>query len=476
VKQALERELKLVPGEGFALADLEGIPLESRVLHSTYWDAGDLRLLRAGVTMRYRLEDGRGVWQLKLPRRGGRLEVEEEGGAAAPPEAFRALLRGVLRGAEIEEVARLRTRRSGVRVGENGSQADVLHDAVALVEGQQVLRTWEELEIELLPDADERALGRIGKLLRRAGARPSDGRPKLAQALSVETPRPAKDRSRTTGEALQLSFGEQLAQIARHDPGARLGDDAEDVHQVRVATRRLRAFLRAAKSVVEPTWGDELRAELRWLANALGPVRDLDVLLDYLRAESDFLEPQERAALGGLLERLERERSGARTAMLEALEDDRYLRLLDRLTDAAAAPRITGDEPLEGPWRREFSRLRSAATALPDEPSDEALHELRIKAKRARYAAELGEPVLGKAGRRFVDAAKELQDVLGAHQDAVVAEVRLRTLLAEGADAEAHFAAGRLVERQRARRRSARGALGTAWRELEASGRRAWSR
>lgn len=185
-------------------------------------------------------------------------------------------------------MARLRTRRSGVRVGDNGSQADVLHDAVALVEGQQVLRTWDELEIELLPDADERSLGQIAKLLRRAGARPGDERPKLAQALEAEAPEPARRRPGTTGQALQLAFAEQLARIVRHDPGARLGDDAEDVHQMRVATRRLRAFLRAARAVAEPRWADELRAELRWLADALGPVRDLDVLLDYLRARVTF--------------------------------------------------------------------------------------------------------------------------------------------------------------------------------------------
>ena len=474
MKQALERELKLSPGDGFSLAALEGTPLESRVLHSTYWDSGRLSLLAAGVTLRYRLENGRGAWQLKVPRQGARLELEEDGGSAAPPESFRSLLRGVLRGAELEEVAKLRTRRSGLRVGDNGSQADVLHDAVALVEGQQVLRTWEELEIELLPDADERLLGRIAKQLRRAGAQPGDERPKLAQALSPDSrPRPAR-RPRTTGEALQLAFAEQLARIVSHDPGVRLGDDAEDVHQMRVATRRLRAFLRAAKAVVEPGWADELRAELRWLADALAPVRDLDVLLDYLRAEGDFLEPPERAALARLLERLDGERSSARTALLAALDDDRYLRLLARLEDAAVAPRITGDEPLAEPWRREYGRLRSAVSALPDEPSDEALHELRIKGKRARYAAELGEAALGKPGRLFVGAAKELQDVLGAHQDAVVAEERLRELVKARAGKEAHFAAGRLVERQRARRQVARASFRAAWRELEARGRRAW--
>ena len=75
----------------------------------------------------------------------------------------------------------------------------------------------------------------------------------------------------------------QVGELIAHDPGTRLGDDPEELHQARVATRRLRAVLRAARPLLDPGWTESLRAELSWLGGALGPVRDLDVLLDHLR-------------------------------------------------------------------------------------------------------------------------------------------------------------------------------------------------
>ena len=100
---------------------------------------------------------------------------------------------------------------------------------------------------------------------------------------------------------------------------------------------------------------------------------------------------------------------------------------------------------------------------------------MRIRGKRARYAAELAEGTVGKPAARFVLDAKRLQDVVGAHQDAVVAEERVRSLLDRAEGARAQFAAGRIVERERGRRRAARAAFPAAWARLEKSGKRAWS-
>jgi CHAD domain-containing protein len=190
-------------------------------------------------------------------------------------------------------------------------------------------------------------------------------------------------------------------------------------------------------------------------------VRDLDVLIGHLRAELDELEPAERAAFEPLASRLEAEREVARGEMLEALESHRYLALLDRLEER---PRLIGDVPLRTLFRAEAKRLRKRA-ADPD-ASDEELHALRIKAKRARYAAELAAPELGKDVERFVGAAKRVQDVLGTHQDAVIAEERIRTLARASRSPGAHLAAGRLVERERARRAAARAGLAAAWEKL----------
>jgi CHAD domain-containing protein len=130
------------------------------------------------------------------------------------------------------------------------------------------------------------------------------------------------------------------------------------------------------------------------------------------------------------------------------------------------------DVPLERLWQRDFRRLRRAARALGDEPSDEALHALRIRGKRARYAAELAAPALGKPTSRYLRESKRFQDVLGEHQDAVVAEERIRALLRRSRSAPAQVGGGRLIERQRARRTVARAGFEDAWERLERAGRK----
>lgn len=475
VRATDEREVKLAAGEGFELPELGGEPLERRVFVSTYHDTPDYRLARAGVTLRHRVENRRGLWQLKLPRVDSRLELEEGGEAARPPTALRRLLPGLTRGSKLVPVARLRTRRAGVRVQDNGSSlADVFLDSVSVLEGRRVARAFEEVEIELV-DGDRSDLRRLTKALQRAGAGDEETRPKVVQALGlqlVET-RPAADPA-TSADALRGMLALQLGRMLTHDPGTRHGDDPEDVHQLRVATRRLRAFLRAARPLLAPEWADGLRLELGWLARALGPVRDLDVMLGYLRDASELLEPEEQAQFAPLLKQLEQQRGRARAALTRALDGDRYLELLNRLEQAAETPHVTDeDHSLADLWAREWKRWRRAVRALESEPADAALHELRIKTKRARYAAELAASTLGKPGARFIEGAKNLQDVLGEHQDAFVLEERIRSLSAGSRSTGLHLAAGRMIERQRARRASARAEYARAVRKLERLGRSA---
>jgi CHAD domain-containing protein len=142
--------------------------------------------------------------------------------------------------------------------------------------------------------------------------------------------------------------------------------------------------------------------------------------------------------------------------------------VLDSLEAAARGPRVRrGQVSLRKLARSEYRRLSKIAERLGPGSSDDELHRARIAGKRARYTAELAEAEMGKPARRFIERAKELQDVLGAHQDAIVAEARLRGLLAEAPGSGAAFAAGRLVERERARRREARAELPKAWRKLD---------
>jgi CHAD domain-containing protein len=127
-------------------------------------------------------------------------------------------------------------------------------------------------------------------------------------------------------------------------------------------------------------------------------------------------------------------------------------------------PRGSGrTTPLRALWRAEWKRTRKAFAKLDDDSDDAQLHAARIRVKRARYAAELAAHELGKRGARFVDAAKELQDVLGEHQDAVVADDRIRAWAGDGAGTQA---VDRLRARERERRDAARAAWPAAWRSL----------
>ena len=153
--------------------------------------------------------------------------------------------------------------------------------------------------------------------------------------------------------------------------------------------------------------------------------------------------------------KLAEEREQRERAVLEALASERYLALLERFSDDLASrldsARTRTSSSRTSPKPRPV-RLRKAYEELGPEPEDDELHAVRIKAKRARYAAELAAQAEGKPLRKLADAARELQDVIGSNQDAVVAEARVRAL----AGGRSSFAAGRIVELERARRREAR--------------------
>jgi CHAD domain-containing protein len=193
----------------------------------------------------------------------------------------------------------------------------------------------------------------------------------------------------------------------------------------------------------------------------LGSVRDLDVLLERLRAQVAAIGQPDAAAARPLLRTLERRRTGARRALVRALESRRYLTLLDRFEDELAALRPSAEGgDLDALAQKQLKKVLKAVSALGDDPPDEELHALRKRGKRARYAFELA------GNDRIVRRAKKLQDVLGEHQDAVVAEDTLRTLAAEASPAQA-LAAGRLIDAERERRATARRTWRKVWRKLK---------
>jgi len=265
----------------------------------------------------------------------------------------------------------------------------------------------------------------------------------------------------------------QRKALHAHEPGARAGKDPEQLRKMRVAVRRLRAILRASRPLFASQWVRGLRRELDWLGGALGRARDLDVLRTYLAPELRALADGDRVAGRRLLRRLDRDRSAARRTLRATLRSPRYARLLARLRASFARPPVsTGDVSLVGVAAVEFKKLRKAVRALPDRPDADELHVVRIKVKRARFAAELVRTIAGKPAERFIDQAKTVQDILGEHQDAVVIEEYLHQIVdgtEGGRDVERYFA-----KRQRKRRKKARSAFFDAWPKLERRGRQAW--
>lgn len=449
--------------DGFALPEIPGTRLDERVFTATYYDTPQRRLELAGITLCRRMENGNNVWQLELPGRPEGRTLEARGGPAGPPALLARLLSGIINRGQLEEVQTVRTRRSGVRIGAKGLDTlEVLMDSKSVLDGRRVEREFTDIMLRPL-ERDTRPLRALTKELRRAGARP--------MRHEATDDQPGKPGVAAVKAMLTLQHRRMLA----HDPGVRLGDDPEDIHQLRVATRRLRSTLRAAGPFLADSRGEDARAELSWLADLLGAVRDLDVLIERVRDERSRLDAQGQPGAARVADLLVAEREAARARLLTAMRTKRYARLLARVEELAEGASLGEEVPVEKLARREFRKLRSAASSLDAQATDAELHKVRVRVKRARYAAEVAEASAGRPAKTFAKQAKRLQDVAGELQDAAVAEERLRALTDGVAEPEAAFAAGRLVERARNRRNAAREAFPRAWSKVEKSGLKAWS-
>ena len=477
VQSTIEREIKLAVDDHFHLPPLPGAPLPRRLLTSTYYDTSLYDLAHAGITLRHRVERGKQAWQLKLPLMKDRQEIEMVDHQSIPPTTFRDLLFLHLGRRRLVPVATLRVWRAGVRVRmDNAPVADVTLDHVSVVKNGAVLQRFRELEIEQVNGKDS-TLPDLERQLRRAGAEDHDGRPKLFRALSLVAPSseppPASDASAVAH--VKWALARHVRWLLTHDPGARLGREPESLHQMRVATRQLRAVLRAARPLLVPEWADSLQDELRWLGQLLGPARDLDVQLTYFREESVALDARDRRPLTPFIAYLEAQRNNVQEVLLSELKSARYLDLIRRLQQAMVDPTVVESTvTLSDLAKSAFKKLRKAIQRLESSPNNVRLHEIRIKTKRARYAAELVEPTVGKAVTRFIKNACTLQDLLGMHQDAIQAETYVRAFLKHSTSVRAAFVAGRMVERQRERRERARKKMRALWKGLLKRGERAW--
>jgi CHAD domain-containing protein len=472
-----EREIKLVVEPDFRLPRMPGTPLPRRLLISTYYDTAAYDLAHARITLRHRIERGKRSWQLKIPLGGDRQEVEVAGDQSEPPASLCRLLPLHLGHQKLIPAVTLRVWRSGMLIRQGRVPvAEIALDRVSGEKNGATIRQFLELEIELR-QGDEETLRSLERRMRKAGAVDHDGRPKFFRALSLQspTPTPQPDRKAPVVEHLKWALEQHVRWLLAHDPGTRLGAEIESLHQMRVATRRLRAVLRTARPILLPAWVTSLQQEIKWLSELLGPARDLDVQIAYFVEESAGLDARDRALLEQFICHLRSQRDAAQRLILSELTSARYLELIRRLQQAAQEPSVV-ESPLtvEQLAKQAFKKLRKAIRSLRASPSESALHTIRIKTKRARYAAELAQGSVGKPAVRFVKAARAVQGLLGIHQDAIQAEHHIRQFLKHSTSTHVGFVAGRMVERQHQRRRNVRRDMNRLFRTLLKRGKKVW--
>ncbi|WP_217251163.1 CYTH and CHAD domain-containing protein [Streptomyces sp. AC602_WCS936] len=458
-------------------------------LDAVYHDTADLRLAGSSATLRRRTGGPDAGWHLKLPLAGDTREEMRAPLSDEVPDVLRELLLSRTRGAPLRPVMRIRSTRSvrHLRDAEGEVLAELSIDEVradSLLPGGGRAE-WQELEVELADGVGAGLLDTVEKKFRKKGINRADSPSKFVRALrdtgaAAEGARRPGHATATTpgspGRYVLAYLERQVATLVAVDPAVRR-DLPDGVHRMRVTCRRLRSCLRSYRSVLDRRVTDPVRAELKWLAGELGVERDQEVLRERLTAGLAGLPGD--LVLGPAAARLRvwdvsgGEESRAHTR--EALASDRYLRLLDALdgllrqpplrAGAAGKPARTMARAVLKEYDRLAGRVEHALELPPGADRDAALHQARKEAKKLRYATEVARPVLGKPVKRLGKRAKGLQQLLGDHQDSVVAQEALRELaVAAHAAGETAFTWGVLLGQERARARAREEELPSVWR------------
>jgi CHAD domain-containing protein len=475
--QTIEVERKFDVGADFVLPDLAGLDgvaslgvPDERLLDAVYYDTPDLRLSRASVTLRRRTGGHDAGWHVKLPvGDDARRELRHPLGRAAktPPRAVVAPVAGLVRRAPMGPIAELRTRRTAIPLLDTQGRvlAEIADDHVTATAyaphacGPAAVTAWRELEVELV-DGEPALLELVAAALLAGGARHAAADSKLKRALAdrlgdadgAADPRCGSDRGAAAhdrtkrkdgtprakrvppdvGEVLVAALRAQVAALQRADVMVRT-EAADGVHQLRVASRRLRSILAAYRPLLERDRVEPVRDELRWLGAELSAARDAEVSLAHLRALVAAQPPE--LVLGPVAARLQQAdlsaTSAGRKKALRALGDARYFALVDTLVDLVADPPLTGKagKAAAAVTARAIARaaerlrrhVRTAAATADPQAHEQAMHDVRKAAKRLRYTAEVPRAILGdKRSARVIRAGKDLQKVLGERQDTVL--------------------------------------------------------
>jgi CHAD domain-containing protein len=513
---AQEIERKYESAAGKQLPPLRDLPGVSRVdgpellrLRAIYFDTVDLRLAKRGITLRRRSGGDDAGWHLKLPASAdARVEMHEPLGrqATVVPASLLTFVLAYTRGAPLQPIAKIMTSRRRRRLldADGVVLADVAADGVtaftldALGE-PAASQSWREVEVELSA-ADLKLLDNADEALTAAGFVRSGSSSKLANLLAQRLPagdEPREDRL-SAGSVLHSYVRNQVDTLLSYDARVRV-DEPDAVHQMRVATRRLRSALREFAELLDSAAIGNLDEELRWLAGVLGEVRDIEVLRERLLTElaslpADLVVGPVQSRVTG---QLGGEYDAARERMLEAMVTARYFALLDCLEQLESEPRLTEQAHgaardvftghVQRSWRRlarRASRVLAtesegehmpSATAAGDSQSEaaaEQIHDARKSAKRARYVLEAVRPAMGRKARRLSKRLASIQEVLGTHQDTVVARAVIKRLCSDARQAgEDTFTYGVLYQAEADDGRQAMSQFPSAWQRASAKRR-----
>ena len=440
--EVLERERKWEVDDDFVLPSLDDIVPGGEVEHSTieltsaYFDTADRDLSAHGLLLRRREGDDDTGWQLKMPDSNGRIEIRYPL-ADTMPSDLSALLIGVSLGKQLVNVATIHTTRKRSRITDPKN-----HQLVAEIADDHVCATvdeggtgepirWREVEVELGPAADE-VPRRLAKHLASAGAKPSRYPSKLARVAAVSSTEDGPAHAGKAEEALARYMHAQIEQIFAGDVGLRRGQDP--IHDTRVAIRRLRSTLRVFGTLLDQSATEGVEEELQWFAGLIGAVRDCQV--QRRRFTTALNELPAELVLGPVASRIDTELQSverpARDRISDATDSPRYLDILKTLRRWSTQPPIAAPVSAEALYKqvrrakRKADRRLAAGIAAGD---DALLHRARKAAKRARYAAELVEPLnKGKRVKNTIKHYEEIQTVLGELQDTVVARNTLLRL------------------------------------------------
>ncbi len=455
---------------GFTLGEREVLRVQD-----TYLDTKDRSLMAAGMACRVRRQsDGQLLLTVKgIGAPSGAVHRREEqeillpSGASGskwvfaawawPDSPLRVRIVRVVGRKRLIRLATIRQRRTIRPVTQDGHTLAILSldDVQVRVGGAK--EEFSEVEIELTAHGGNGDLKRLVTCLEREWGLAPDRRSKLERAVALvdagsRVPVSRKglgiDPADSMAEAARKILSDQLDRMAAHERGAREGRDKEELHDMRVAVRRMRAALRVFSPHLDTTAYRPFRKALRRTGRILGSVRDLDVFREKAQRYLDALPEERRSGLDPLLAAWQTAYDAAREEMLALLDSKAYVQFKKEFarfltTPGAGAPQSPSESAAPLPHRvREAvpplvvasyaavrayeGRVGGTNTPLP------RLHQLRITAKGLRYGLEFFREVLPADVEPLIDRIKALQEHLGNLQDAVVTCGILQNFLARG--------------------------------------------